>query len=296
LADDISGANKIGAPADLNGNVNVLYADGILVGDHAHYDGSRYIDLTGHPYIANRNDDTILRAATIRFDTLTSKAVLLDGVGQTSQGVETGHLYYKARTLTTNSDGVTHGEHASFTTCDRQRAGYHIEAKTLDVYPGDKAVAHSAVLFLGGFAVFFLPLVVIPLNHVEGGPGRQTGFCRSSATLKPKAFMSKRRSGSRPATRTTGTIASMRRPSSASASATSRSFGARTANAPSTSTSIASKATRGYPIKTTCKSMMTRISRARCGANSASTTKGTTRRAFFSHRATRLRAPSSTPA
>ncbi len=176
LADDISGTNKPGEPADLNGNVNVLYSEGVLVADHAHYDGKHYIDLTGHPYIRNRADDSILHAESIRFDTTTSKAVLINGAGQTTQGVETGHLFYKARTLTTSSSGVTHGDHASFTTCERPRAGYHIEAKTLDVFPGDRAVARSAVLFLGGFAVFFLPIVVIPLNHVEGVPGRRTGF------------------------------------------------------------------------------------------------------------------------
>lgn len=176
LADDISGTNKAGEPADLNGNVNVLYADGVLVGDHAHYDGTRYIDITGHPTIRNRQDDSVLHAESIRFDTLSSKAVLINGTGQTTQGVETGHFYYKARTLTTSGNGVTHGDRASFTTCERQRAGYHIEAKTLDVFPGDKAIARNAILFLGGFAVFFLPIVVIPLTHIEGGPGRQTGF------------------------------------------------------------------------------------------------------------------------
>lgn len=198
LADDISGANKVGAPADLNGNVNVLYADGILVGDHAHYDGLRYIDLTGHPYIRNSADDSILHAQSIRFDTLTSKAVLLNGDGQTSQGVETGHLFYKARTLTTDKDGVTHGDHASFTTCERQRAGYHIEAKTLDVFPGDKAIARNAVLFLGGFAVFFLPIVVIPLTHIEGGPGRQTGFLPVIGYSQTEGFYVKAKIGFAP--------------------------------------------------------------------------------------------------
>jgi hypothetical protein len=198
LADDISGANKPGAPADLNGNVNVLYADGIVVGDHAHYDGARYIDLTGHPYIRNRADDTILRAESIRFDTLTSKAVLLDGAGRTSQGVETGHLYYKARVMTTSKNGVTHGDHASFTTCDRQRAGYHVEAKTLDVYPNDKAVAHDAVLFLGGFAVFFLPVLVIPLNQSAGGPGHQTGFLPIIGYSQAEGFYIKAKIGFAP--------------------------------------------------------------------------------------------------
>ncbi len=198
LADEISGTNKIGAPADLNGNVNILYSEGILVADHAHYDGVRYIDLTGNPYIRNQADDSALHAESIRFDTLLSKAVLLNGTGRTSQGVETGHLFYKARTLTTTGNGVTHGDHASFTTCERQRAGYHVEAKTLDVFPGDKAVARSAVLYLGGFAVFFLPVIVIPLTHVEGGPGRQTGFLPVIGYSQAEGFYVKAKIGFAP--------------------------------------------------------------------------------------------------
>ncbi len=198
LADTISGTNKPGQPADLDGNVNVLYADGMLVGDHAHYDGARFIDITGHPYIRKREDDTILRAESIRFDTLSSKAVLINGTGETSQGIETGRLFYKARTLTTTGNGVTHGDRASFTTCERQRAGYHIEAKTLDVFPGDKAVARDAVLFLGGFAVFFLPIVVIPLTHVEGGPSRQTGFLPVIGYSQTEGFYVKAKIGFAP--------------------------------------------------------------------------------------------------
>lgn len=198
LADDIAGTNKPGAPADLNGNVNILYADGIVVAEHAHYDGIRYIDLTGHPYIRNRADDTVLHADSIRFDTLDSKAILIDGNGQTSEGVEQGNLYYKARRLTTTSDGVTHGDRASFTTCQRQRAGYHVEAKTLDVYPGDKAVARNAVLYLGGFAVFFLPIIVIPLTHVEGGPGRQTSFLPVIGYSQTEGFYVKAKIGFAP--------------------------------------------------------------------------------------------------
>jgi lipopolysaccharide assembly outer membrane protein LptD (OstA) len=198
LSDTISGANKQGAPADLDGNVNVLYADGIVVGDHAHYDGVRYIDLTGHPYIRNRADDSILRAASIRFDTLTSKAMLIDGVGQTAQGVETGHLFYKARELTADKNGVTHGSRASFTTCERQRAGYHVEAKTLDIYPNDRAVARDAVLYLGGFAVFFLPIIVIPLTHIEGVSQRQTGFLPIIGYSQAEGFYVKARIGFAP--------------------------------------------------------------------------------------------------
>jgi len=198
LSDTISAINKVGEPADLDGNVNVFYADGILVGDHAHYDGTRYIDVTGRPYIRNTAEDTVLHADSIRFDTFTQRATLINGKGLTTQGVETGHFYYSAKQLVTDRNGHTHGERASFTTCERQRAGYHIEAKTLDITPGDKAIARSAVLFLGGFAILFLPILIIPLNHDQSQPNRAAGFVPLIGYSQTEGFYVKAKIGFAP--------------------------------------------------------------------------------------------------
>jgi hypothetical protein len=175
LADTISGTQKPHQPVDLDGNVNVIYADGIVVGDHAHYDGDRYIDVTGHPYLRNRNNDSVLHGDSIRFDTQTKRTYIVNGRGATTQGVEKGTFYFAARTLRSEQNGVTHGDRASFTTCENPRGGYHVEAKNLDITPGDKAVAHSAVLYLGALAVFWLPVVVIPLSQSPEGR-REAGF------------------------------------------------------------------------------------------------------------------------
>ena len=42
----------------------------------------------------------------------------------------------------------------------------------MDVYPGDKIVIDKAVLWLGAAAVFYLPMLVIPLRSVENQRGR----------------------------------------------------------------------------------------------------------------------------
>jgi hypothetical protein len=198
LSDDIKGAMDSGAPADLDGNVNIFYSEGIVVGEHAHYDGVRFIDVTGHPYIRNRADDSIIHADAIRFDSQLHRSILVNGQGSTTQGVETGHFYFKAKTLTTTSDGHTHGDRASFTTCERQRAGYHVEAKTLDITPGEKAVARSAVLFLGGFAIFYLPIVIIPLTHDENAQRRATGFVPLFGYSQTEGFFVKSKIGFSP--------------------------------------------------------------------------------------------------
>ncbi len=62
------------------------------------------------------------------------------------------------------------------TTCENPRGGYHITGKDMAVYPGDRIVIHKAVLWLGAAAIFYLPLLIIPLRSLEGQRGRAHWF------------------------------------------------------------------------------------------------------------------------
>ncbi len=166
VADQIQGSSDTHQPSDLFGNVHVFYEEGQIVGDRAHYDGDHTIVLKGHTYLVNRNEDSILYADSISFDTITRRATLDNGRGESLEGVQQGKLHYTADQLTARTDGVTHGDHASFTTCENPHGGYHIESRTLDVFPGDRLIARKAVVFLGPLAIFYLPLLVIPLRSV----------------------------------------------------------------------------------------------------------------------------------
>lgn len=167
LADQVSGNTNEGQPGDAIGNVNIFYQDGILVGDRAHYDGKRTMTVTGHPYIINREQNSILRADTIDFDTVSRVATLKNTHGESTQGVEKGEVFYSARDMTSTSGGVAHGNYANVTTCANPRAGYHLTGRTIDVKPGDRITITKAVLFLGAAAIFYLPRVVIPLHQVD---------------------------------------------------------------------------------------------------------------------------------
>ena len=46
----------------------------------------------------------------------------------------------------------------------------------MEVYPGDKIVIHKAVLWLGLAAIFYLPLLIIPLRTVENQRARAHWF------------------------------------------------------------------------------------------------------------------------
>jgi hypothetical protein len=171
LGDELTGSTVTGAPADYKGNVHIFYQDGTIVGDLAHYDGDHTVTMSGHTYIINRNADSILYADKIVFDSKTGTATLTNGHGESKEGVQTGELHYSGKTLVVARDGKTHGTGGNFTTCENPRGGYHVESKTIDVTPGDKLVARDATVFLGALGVFFLPVLVIPLQ--SGPPGRR---------------------------------------------------------------------------------------------------------------------------
>ena len=163
IADRLEGSSDRTKPSDLYGNVHVFYSEGQIVGDRAHYDGDHTIVVRGHTYLVNRSQDSILYADEISFDMTTRQAKLLNGSGESIEGVAQGKLHYNATQLTALSNGTSHGDRASFSTCENPHAGYHVEARTIDVIPGNKIIARKAVLFLGPTAILYLPLLIIPL-------------------------------------------------------------------------------------------------------------------------------------
>jgi hypothetical protein len=175
IADKISGNSNAHEPTDLIGNVHIFYVEGQIVGDRAHYDGDHTIVVRGHTYLVNRSEDSILYADQIVFDLRTHRATLENGHGESIEGVAQGKLHFNAQTLTARSDGTTHGDHAYFTTCENPHGGYHVEARTIDVYPGDRLIARKAVVFLGPLAILYLPFLVIPLRGIDD-PRRQSTF------------------------------------------------------------------------------------------------------------------------
>ncbi|HEY5425046.1 MAG TPA: hypothetical protein VIJ77_00705 [Candidatus Tumulicola sp.] len=176
IADKVTGGTKKGEPGDAIGNVHIYYGDEEIVGDKAHFDGVRTVTITGHPFLINHTHDSILTADVIDFDTLAETAKLLNGNGESAQGVERGFVHFKANDLHTDPDGSAHGNNPSVTTCENPRAGYHITGKTMDVIPGDKIVINKAILWLGAAAIFYLPRLVIPLRSVQDQRARPHWF------------------------------------------------------------------------------------------------------------------------
>ncbi len=176
ISDKWSGNRAQGQPSDAIGNVHIYYSDEEIVGEHAHFDGARTITITGHPFLVNHEHNSVLTADVIVFDTVQQTAKLTNGRGASDEGVERGLVHFSAEDLHTDPDGTAHGLNPYITTCENPRGGYHITGKDMEVYPGDKIVIHKAVLWLGAAAVFYLPLIVIPLRSLANQRVRQRWF------------------------------------------------------------------------------------------------------------------------
>jgi hypothetical protein len=176
IADKVTGGTTKGQPGDAEGNVHIYYADEEIVGEKAHFDGIRTITITGHPFLINHIHDSVLTADVIVFDTIEETAKLVNGNGESAEGVERGFVHFRANDLHTEPDGTAHGSNPSVTTCENPRSGYHITGKTMDVIPGDKIVINKAILWLGAAAIFYLPRLVIPLRTVTDQRARPQWF------------------------------------------------------------------------------------------------------------------------
>jgi hypothetical protein len=176
ISDKWSGNRARGQPSDAIGNVHIYYGDEEIVGERAHFDGVRTITITGNPFLINHEHNSVLTADVITFDTVAQTAKLENGKGASDEGVQRGLVHFSASDMHTDPDGTAHGINPYVTTCENPRGGYHITGKSMEVYPGDKIVIDKAVLWLGAAAVFYLPLLIIPLRTVDQQRGRARWF------------------------------------------------------------------------------------------------------------------------
>ncbi len=176
ISDKWSGNRARGQPSDAIGNVHIYYGDEEIVGERAHFDGVRTITITGNPFLVNHEHNSVLTADVITFDTVSQTAKLENGKGASDEGVQRGLVHFSASDMHTDPDGTAHGINPYVTTCENPRGGYHITGKSMEVYPGDKIVIDKAVLWLGAAAVFYLPLLIIPLRSVDQQRGRNRWF------------------------------------------------------------------------------------------------------------------------
>jgi hypothetical protein len=79
------------------------------------------------------------------------------------QGQVTTPVFIKADSLT-GSNSVFRIDNGSFTTCDKEHPDYSFRAKELEIYPGDKIVAHKVSVYARDSRLITLETIVVPIN------------------------------------------------------------------------------------------------------------------------------------
>ncbi|MDB6117410.1 MAG: osta-like protein [Verrucomicrobiaceae bacterium] len=83
---------------------------------------------------------------------------------------DTGTLFYTMDRLQTSSKYVdkVEGEGAIITTHDLANPNYHIKAKSMTIYPGDRLTMRGVTLYAGSTPVFWFPYITQPLDDENG--------------------------------------------------------------------------------------------------------------------------------
>lgn len=147
----------IGQIATADDNVVVRYKDDVVFADHIIYDRSqKIVTATGNVRIFSnsrvyRGDMIIYNLET---KAMTSSAFL-------------GEEYPKlvsAQKVTTPGFNHYHLTNATFTTSNREKPSFHMEASTIEYRPNDVVVLKNVLLFVGDVPVFYFPVFVQSLT------------------------------------------------------------------------------------------------------------------------------------
>ncbi len=144
--------------ATAHDNVSIHFGDTDIYSDFAQYDVHKHVVLLrGHVRIYRGNTLYLGEEATYDVDT---KAV-------TAQHMRSGTYPYlvAGQNVTSTSDEEYHVTHGSFTTHDVEHPDYHLNAKTVRIYPDDRVVMKSVTFYIGDIPIFWWPYVYQSLDR-----------------------------------------------------------------------------------------------------------------------------------
>ncbi|MCE0484444.1 MAG: hypothetical protein LV479_09425 [Methylacidiphilales bacterium] len=146
-----------GEIATADGNVVVRYKDDVIFADHVIYDRStKVLTATGNARIFS--NQRVYRGDMITYN-LDTKAITSSAFyGEEYPKFISGE---KVSTPEFNHYRLTN---ATFTTSNREKPSFHMEASTIEYRPNDEVVLKNTVLYIGDVPVLYLPVFVQSLN------------------------------------------------------------------------------------------------------------------------------------
>jgi LPS-assembly protein len=136
------------------GNVSIDYEGSTLTADKITvYTGTNIAVAEGHVTLKQPGGTFKGEHAEYNY-----KTKIGDVTGMSGQFDES--LYGKAKRVQRVSENHYRATDSYVTTCCSDHPFYRIQAKTIDVYPGEKVVVHNALLVVKGIPILFIPVYV----------------------------------------------------------------------------------------------------------------------------------------
>lgn len=150
----------------LKDSAKIRYQDRLLSGDEVTYFSSiQMLDARGDPKLVDAGQEFF--GERMDYDLDAEAGVVNQGSTKFEQG------YYRGENVAKVGENEMKVWGSRYTTCELKVPHYYIKAPHMKVYPKDKAVSGSTVLYVGETPIFYLPFIA---NSIR--TGRRSGFLR----------------------------------------------------------------------------------------------------------------------
>jgi lipopolysaccharide assembly outer membrane protein LptD (OstA) len=150
----------------LNNNATIKYQQRVLTGKQIRYMSAlQVLDASGDPKLVDQGQEFFGRR--MDYDLEADAGLVNQGSTRFPPG------YYNGENVAKVGENEMKVWNSRYTTCDLREPHYYIKAKYMKVYPKDKAVSGSTILYIGQTPVFYLPFIANSIRR-----GRRSGFLR----------------------------------------------------------------------------------------------------------------------
>lgn len=157
----------------LSGKVKVAYMGDNIKADKLTIRGKSDIEAEGNVVLARDNQE--LTGAALVYSLKTREGRLSDVKAKvTGEGVK-GFVFLRSEQLTGSSEHYSLNS-GSLTTCNLEYPHYHVEAKSIEVWPGDRIVVRGLSYHEGRLRILYLPYFVFPLKKENTLALPQVGY------------------------------------------------------------------------------------------------------------------------
>lgn len=143
--------------ATADDNVVVRYKEDVIFADHVIYDRARKV-LTAHGNVRIYAGKRVYRGDTITYNLETKAITSADFFADDYP------KFISGKKVTTPGFNHYRLTNASFTTNNRERPTFHMEASTVEYRPNDQVVLKNVLFFVGNVPVLYFPIFVQSLT------------------------------------------------------------------------------------------------------------------------------------